>query len=129
MKHIVIASVLITLFVCSCHKNKSDLGQPSNITAEMAFEGVSNYCHSEYDWSMAEENPSVMYVAMGDETDSEYKVVFRSYTGAFVKFYVDKASGMTRMVDSVPALGVDSAAGTINLLDYLGKDRDEKKQQ
>ncbi len=34
---------------------------------------------------------------MGEETDSAYQVVFRSYTGAFVNFYVNKTSGMTRM--------------------------------
>ena len=33
------------------------------ITAEMAYEGVNNYCHREYDWSVAKDNPSMMYVA------------------------------------------------------------------
>ena len=32
----------------------------SEITAEMAYEGVSNYCHSAYDWSIAKDNPSIM---------------------------------------------------------------------
>ena len=129
MKHIVISLVLIALFSGSCHRNKTDLNQSSKVTAEMALEGVNNYCHAEYDWSQAEENPSMMYVAMGEETASEYKVVFRSYTGAFGNFSVDKASGKTRMVESVPALEVDSVVGTIDLFDYLGKDQDEKKQQ
>lgn len=95
--------------------------QHPSVTAAMAFEGINNYCHSEYDWSRAEENPDVMYVAMGDSTESEYKVIFRSYTGAIVNFYVDKASGNTRMVESVPALDVDTVTGTINLFDYLDK--------
>ena len=30
----------------------------------MAYEGVSNYCHSAYDWSIAKDNPSIMYVQM-----------------------------------------------------------------
>ena len=38
----------------------------TGITAEMAYEGVNNYCHSHYDWSVAEENPDVMYVRMGE---------------------------------------------------------------
>ena len=85
----------------------------------MAYEGVSNYCHSAYDWSIAKENPSIMYVQMGEETDSAYQVVFRSYTGAFVNFYVDKASGTTRMEEYVPTLDVKNDAGTINLYDYF----------
>ncbi len=85
----------------------------------MALEGVNNYCHSEYDWSVAEDHPSIMYVQMGEETDSAFQVVFRSYTGAFVYFYVDKSDGTTRMEEYVPTLDVRSEAGTINIFDYL----------
>lgn len=92
----------------------------SKITAEMAYEGVNNYCHKEYDWSVAEDNPDMMYLQMGEESDSAYQVVFRSYTGAFVYFYVDKTSGTTKMVEKVPNLDVEEDAGTINLFDYLG---------
>ena len=89
------------------------------ITEEMAYEGVNNYCHKEYDWSVAKDNPDIMYVQMGEETDSAYQVVFRSYTGAIVHFYVNKTSGTTRMVEKVPNLNVEEDAGTINLFDYL----------
>ena len=89
------------------------------ITEEMAYEGVSNYCHSTYDWSIAEDNPDIMTLELGEETDSAYQVVFRSYTGALVYFYVDKASGSTRMEEYVPALDIKNDAGTINLFDYF----------
>ena len=88
----------------------------------MAYEGVSNYCHRAYDWSIARENPSVMSIEMGEETDSAYQVVFRSYTGASVNFLVNKASGATRMVEYVPTLDAEEDAGTIDLFDYLKKD-------
>ena len=94
----------------------------SKVTAEMAYEGVNNYCHSEYDWSVAEENPEIMYVAMGDESEMEYKVIFRSYTSSFVYFYVDKSTGIARMVEVVPGLEIEEDAGTINIYDYLNKD-------
>ena len=87
----------------------------------MAYEGVSNYCHSAYDWSIAKENPSIMYVQMGEETDSAYQVIFRSYTGAFVYFYVDKASGTTRVEEYVPNLDIKEVTGKINLFDYLNR--------
>ena len=89
----------------------------------MAYEGVSNYCHSTYDWSVAEENPSMMNMEMGEETDSAYQVVFRSYTGAIVYFYVDKMSGLTRMVEYVPALDVKNEAGVIDINHYLNKEK------
>ena len=119
MKHIAFSFILMVTILCSCDSNTTK----SEITAEMAYEGVSNYCHSAYDWSIAKENPSIMYVQMGEETDSTYQMVFRSYTGAFVNFYVNKASGNTRMEEYVPTLDVKSDAGTINLYDYL--DRNE----
>ena len=84
-KSIVIASALIVLFIGSCN-NRQTVAPPPAITEDMAYEGVSNYCHSEYDWSIAKDNPSIMNVEMGEETDSEYHVVFRSYTGAFIHF-------------------------------------------
>ena len=138
-KSVIILSALIALFLCSCSKNKTEIdanrqevsestnmqketdsiASEKKITAEMAYEGVSNYCHSEYDWSPAEDNSSVMYVTMGEETESEYQVIFRSYTGAFVYFYVEKTTGSTRMVEYSPAVDVEEEAGTINLFDYL----------
>lgn len=121
MKYFALLSVLAVLFLSSCHRNKTEVSQSPAITAEMAYEGVNNYCHREYDWSAAEENSTMMYVTMGDETETEYKVVFRSYTGALVNFYVDKSSGTTRVVESVPTLGVDSLVATIDLSDYLEK--------
>ena len=137
--------LLATIFLCSCG-SKGTNEPKSEITAEMAFEGVSNYCHSEYDWSIAkdnrrqteshpslleddrgakeegEANPDIMYVQMGEETDSAYQVVFRSYTGAIVNFYVDKTSGTTRMEEYVPNLNVRNDVGTIDIFDYIDKD-------
>ena len=62
-----------------------------------------------------------MSVTMGEETDSAYQVVFRSYTGDLVHFYVNKTSGTTRIIEKVPSLNVEEDAGTIELFDYLGK--------
>ena len=114
MKHIVLSFTLIIL-LCSCTSNASK----STITKEMAYEGVSNYCHSAYDWTVAEDNPDIMTLEMGEETDSAYQVVFRSYTGALVYFNVDKTSGSTKMVEYVPTLDIKNDAGTINLFDYI----------
>ena len=114
MRRIVFVSAIIILLLGGCRKSKTD-----GISARMALEGVSNYCHNEFGWSAAQDNPSIMYVAMGDSTETEYKVVFRSYTGALTYFYINKASGSTRMVEFVPALNIESEAGSINLRDYL----------
>ena len=121
MKQLVTVLVVTALLLCSCG-SKDIKGSQSKITAEMALEGVNNYCHSEYDWSIAKDNPDIMGVQMGEESDSAYQVVFRSYTGAFVNFYVDKASGTTRMEEYVPNLNVRNDVGTIDIFDYIDKD-------
>ena len=134
MKYIAFTFVFIALSLCSCHNNQAGEAQSPDaqtedtlrtITADMAYEGVNNYCHSAYDWSVAKDNPDIMYLTMGEETDSAYQVVFRSYTGAFVHFYVDKTSGTTRIVEKVPSLNIEEDAGTINLFDYLEKQTSE----
>ena len=128
MKYIAFTFFFVALLLCSCNNNKVNDTQSTDlqtedtlrtITEEMAYEGVNNYCHKEYDWSVAKDNPDIMYVQIGEETDSAYQVVFRSYTGAFVHFYVDKTSGTTKMVERVPNLHVEEEAGSINLYDYL----------
>ena len=123
MKNIAIASVLMVVLFCTSCRNSTNMTPNAKTESLDSMQngqsGVNNYCHKEYDWSAAKENPSMMYVQMGDETDAEYKVVFRSYTGSFVYFYVDKATGKTRMVDFVPALNIEEESGTIDLLEYL----------
>ena len=133
-----ISFVLAALMLCSCKNSKPEAAQNADaqsevtgsadspetkITAEMAFEGVNNYCHEKFDWRITEENPDIMYVTMGEETDSAYQVVFRSYTGAFVHFFVNKTNGTTRIVEKVPSLNVEEEAGSINIFDYLEKQK------
>lgn len=100
---------------------KTNTSSEGAVTKEMAYEGVNNYCHSKFDWSFAEENPSLMYVEMGEETETEYQVVYHSYTGAIITFYVDKLTGIAKMTEYVPAINVKSDAGTIDIHEYLDK--------
>lgn len=118
MKVQIVTCAVVVLMLCSCHTSAPQ----KELSAEMAFEGVNNYCHKEYDWTPAKENPDIMSVTMGEETDSAYLVIFRSYTGASTYFYVDKTTGTTRLVEYVPALRLKNEAGTIHLFDYLVKD-------
>ncbi|MBP5426823.1 MAG: hypothetical protein J6Y29_02875 [Clostridiales bacterium] len=113
-----VLACIIPLAKVNLEKNVTE----RKITAEIAYEGVNNYCHSAYDWDVVKDNPSIMYVKMGEDTESEYQVIFRSYTGSFVYFYVNKLNGIVRIIDKVPTLGVESEEGTFNLYDYLKND-------
>ena len=112
---IIVLQLVIVVLLTSCGSNAAK----TEVTAKMAYQGVDNYCHSVYDWSVAKGNPELMYVKMGEENDTAYQVLFRSYTGALVLFYVDKTSGATKIVERVPVLNVEEEAGTMNIYDYL----------
>ena len=121
---IILASMLL-LFACSS-KNSAVESANNNtnikekITKDIAFSGVNSYCHQNFDWSIAKDNPEIMSVEMGEETDTEYEIIFRSYTGSLTYFYVNKSDGKTRIVEYVPALDIKEEAGTINIFDYIG---------
>ncbi len=90
----------------------------TQLTDETAYEAIQNYCNETYGFSP---KSSSMYLVTEDSTDTEYKIKFRSYTGAFVYFYVDKETGIARIVEAVPDLDVEEETGTINVFDYLNK--------
>ena len=125
---------MLVLFACAQKNNSveysnniestsvnNDANAKGKITKEMVYNGINNYCHQNFDWSIAKENPDIMSVEMGEETDTEYQVTFRSYTGSLTYFYVNKSDGKTRIVEYVPALNIKEESGTINLFDYLDK--------
>ena len=126
---IAVLAILVLLSGCASKSGPADTPQPSaevsadvtarTITKDMAFDGVNNYCQSAYDWSPAETDPSIMYVTPGEETESAFQVIFRSYTGAFVYFLVDKSSGNVSMTERVPGMDIEADAGSFNLFDYL----------
>lgn len=101
--------------------NVSNTSRQNEITKEMAYNGINNYCHKNFDWDIAKDNSDIMYVEMGEETDTEYQVTFRSYTGSFTYFYVNKSDGNTKIVEYVPVMNIKEETGTINLFDYLDK--------
>ena len=121
---IILASMLL-LFACSSKNNavesaNNNTNIKEKITKDIAFSGVNSYCHQNFDWSIAKDNPEIMSVEMGEETDTEYEIIFRSYTGSLTYFYVNKSDGKTRIVEYVPALDIKEEAGTINIFDYIG---------
>ena len=129
-----ISIILISMLLCACTTNNNvaenvnniestsnDANAKEKITREIAYNGVNNYCHQNFDWSIAKDNPDMMYVEMGEDTDTEYQVIFRSYTGSFTYFYVNKSDGKTRIVEYVTALDIREESGAINIFDYLDK--------
>lgn len=58
-----------------------------------------------------------------DESDTECHVIVRSYTGAYINYYVDKNTGMTRITEYMPMImeeGQEEDTGiTFNIRDWI----------
>ena len=97
----------------------------SSLSNEELVEAVRNYCY--------EQNPDLkdveddgeypVYWDISDENDTQIVVVFRSYTGALNRFYIDKATGDTYVTEYVPMVMEEEAqtGESFNVKDYLTK--------
>ncbi|MBP5389160.1 MAG: hypothetical protein J6Y27_02270, partial [Bacteroidales bacterium] len=71
---LLMAAYFILLIITS-HRSDRTAAAHRPLTPEAAYEGVSNYCHEAFDWSVAETNPDLMSLTMGEETPAEYQVI------------------------------------------------------
>lgn len=75
MKHIAISFVLPFMFFCTCGTNTSK----NEITAEMVYESVSNYCHSFFQffsllWLNATSNVFVLSINLNHSQNWDTKI-------------------------------------------------------
>ena len=93
------------------------------LTEDQALAAVKNYC--------LQQNPELKSKAESDETtvywdasandDGRIVVLFRSYTGAQIRYYVDLVSGEAYVTELVPGI-IDEEQRTeesLNVRDYL----------
>ncbi len=96
--------------------NESDL-----ITDEKALEAVRNYCIAKNpDLKEAAGSGDVYWeISSGDE--KEAVVLFRSYTAALVRYYIDRATGETYVTEFVPGITPEEERTdeSFNVRDYL----------
>lgn len=88
------------------------------ITDEMALDAIMNRC--------CLENPE--FASLGADhwvivssTDSQVVVLFTSYTGAEIRYYIDRATGDTSVTELVPGIIDEEQATdeTFNVRDHL----------
>ncbi len=96
------------------------------ITDEQALSAIKNYCHfTNPDLEAIEkagEYPVYWEVVSGE--DNEIVVLFRSYTGAEVRYYIDPASGDTYVTEFVSGITPEEERTdeNFNVKDYLSNE-------
>ena len=98
---------------------KSDI-----LSDEAILSGVKNYCYSENPdlKSIEEKGEYPVYWEIASSEDAEVVVLFRSYTGAQVRYYVERYTGLiSKITESQPSVSDEESvvAESISLWNYL----------
>ena len=97
--------------------------QDTSITDKQALSAIRNYCHANNpeleDIEKAGDYPVYWDVISDDE--NEIVVLYRSYTGAQIRYYIDPASGDTYVTEFVPGISSEEERTDegFNVKDYL----------
>ena len=97
---------------------------PDTLSNEQALAAIETYCYrSNPDLEAmvnAGEYPIFWEIAAADE--QQVVVLYRSYTGAEVRYYIDRASGEAYVTEFVPGItpGEQRTEESLNVRDYLG---------
>lgn len=74
------------------------------ITEEQAREAIQNYCCANNPSLKDNEEEFPTYWEVVSSSETEIVVLFRSYTGAQVRYYVDPTTGETYVTEFVPGI-------------------------
>lgn len=93
------------------------------LTEDQALAAVKNYCLQQNPdlKSKAESDETTVYWDASANADGRIVVLFRSYTGAQIRYYVDPVSGEAYVTELVPGI-IDEEQRTeesLNVRDYL----------
>ncbi|MCR5676395.1 MAG: hypothetical protein K6G16_11875 [Lachnospiraceae bacterium] len=102
---------------------KHDNGLEKKITDEQALSAIRKYCETNNPdlAGIVQDGAYAVYWDVEAGTDFEIVVLFRSYTGAQIRYYIDRLTGDTRVTESVPGItdGEEPSDETLNVWDYL----------
>ena len=102
---------------------ETEVGTAEKLSDEQALTAVRNYCFTiNPDLESvvnAEEYPVYWEIAAND--GQEIVVLFRSYTGAQVRYYIDRTTGETSVTEFVPGITPEEqkTEESFNVRDYL----------
>ena len=101
-----------------------DTGVVKEVSDDMALSAVKYYCYTN-DPEMEAAEKDEEHPVRWDITSSDEKqilVVFTSYTGAELRYYVDRASGETYVTEFVPGVTAEEqrTEESFNVWDYIG---------
>ncbi|MBP5223492.1 MAG: hypothetical protein J6Z35_10085 [Lachnospiraceae bacterium] len=93
------------------------------ITGEQALLAIKNYCYLENPSlkDIEEEGEYSVYWDISSCDESQIVILFHSYTGALIRYYIDPVSGETYITEFVPGILLEEERSdvTFNVRDYM----------
>jgi hypothetical protein len=104
-------------------EQSDDKAEEAVITQDQALEAIKNYCYANNAdlEKMAESEDVTVYFDASTNEAGEIVVLFRSYTGAQIRYYIDPDSGVVYVTELVPGI-IDEEQKTdetFNIRDYM----------
>lgn len=120
---IVLLSFLLTTIFCSCNRKPNEAEKLSD---EQMLSGIMNYCYTQNPdlKSIVEAKEYPVYWEISSSDEHETVVLFRSYTGAQNRYYIDQTTGDTYVTEFVPGITAEEQQTdeSFNIRDYLSTD-------
>ena len=93
------------------------------LTDEQALSAIRNYCCTNNPdlEGIVNDGDYPAYWEIASSTGSQVVVLFRSYTGAQIRYYIDRLSGDTYVTEFVPGITPEEEPSneSLNAWDYL----------
>ena len=100
-----------------------DREEEKPVSDEQALNAIKKYCYLNYPdlEDVINEDKATVYWDISSSDDKEIVVLFRSYTGALVRYYIDPVSGDTYVTEFVEGItpAEERTDESFNVRDYL----------
>ena len=127
---LVLALLMMTMLAgCGGQNGASEAAEPAaaeTITDEQALEAIENYCYDKNPdlESIINETEYEVNWDVQSTDEQEIVILFRSYTGVDVRYYIDRATGDTYVTEFVSGITEEEERNdeNFNVKDYFTED-------
>ena len=108
-KTIIILTFIVAIMfsLIGCRKETlSDVEGERRLSDEQALSAIKNYCYEKNAdlEEIVNTGEQQVYWNVSSSTDAEIVVEFRSYTGALIRYYIDRVSGETYSTEFISGI-------------------------
>lgn len=125
--------LLVCVLLMGCGKMGEEGKPVEAVTADQALAAVKNYCHKTNPDLQGIEDAGNYPVYWDIETadDNEIVILYRSYTAAQVRYYIDPATGETYVTEFMPGISTEEerTEEAFNIRDYMVEGEDNESEE